>query len=204
MPAIQREFVWDNNQIEMLFDSLMRDYPIGTFLFWKVERENISDFQFYEFLNNYHEKTGRHNPKADLPSDEGVIALLDGQQRLTSLYVGLHGTYAKKIPYYRWDSPHAFPSKKLYLNLLSHSDDIEKEYQFKFLSEDEIESAENTHFWFEVGSILNFEDISKVMEHLMLNGLMDTSVYSKEQSSFALKTLNELYNVVHQKGIISY
>ena len=55
LPAIQREFVWDNNQIEMLFDSLMRDYPIGTFLFWKVERENISDFQFYEFLNNYPE-----------------------------------------------------------------------------------------------------------------------------------------------------
>ncbi len=37
LPAIQREFVWDTDQIETLFDSLMRDYPISTFLFWKVK-----------------------------------------------------------------------------------------------------------------------------------------------------------------------
>ena len=49
LPSIQREFVWDTGQIEMLFDSLMRDYPIGTFLFWKVDKAKIKDFQFYEF-----------------------------------------------------------------------------------------------------------------------------------------------------------
>ena len=36
LPAIQREFVWPTRRIEWLFDSLMRDYPIGSFLFWKV------------------------------------------------------------------------------------------------------------------------------------------------------------------------
>ena len=41
LPAIQREFVWRPNQIECLFDSLMRGYPIGSFLFWIVKRENI-------------------------------------------------------------------------------------------------------------------------------------------------------------------
>jgi hypothetical protein len=39
LPAIQREFVWKPAQIEKLFDSLMRGYPIGAFLFWKVESE---------------------------------------------------------------------------------------------------------------------------------------------------------------------
>ena len=89
LPSIQREFVWKPEQIEKLFDSLLRDYPISTFLFWKVEKNKIKDFQFYEFLKNYHEKTGRHNTKADLADDEDVIAILDGQQRMTSLYIAL-------------------------------------------------------------------------------------------------------------------
>jgi uncharacterized protein with ParB-like and HNH nuclease domain len=117
LPSIQREFVWDTEQIEKLFDSLMRDYPISTFLFWKVDKNKIKDFQFYEFLRNFHEKDNRHNKKADLTNDEDVIALLDGQQRMTSIYLSLTGTYAQKIPYYRWDSPHAFP-KKLFGNFV--------------------------------------------------------------------------------------
>ena len=47
LPSIQREFVWDTDQIETLFDSLMRDYPISTFLFWAVDKSKIKDFQFY-------------------------------------------------------------------------------------------------------------------------------------------------------------
>jgi uncharacterized protein with ParB-like and HNH nuclease domain len=221
LPSIQREFVWDTEQIERLFDSIMRDYPISTFLFWKVEKNKIKDFQFYEFLKNYHEKDAKHNKKADLNADEDVIAILDGQQRMTSMYVALTGTYAKKIPYYRWDSPNAFPKKKLYLNLLSKSDNIEVEYDFKFLTKDEAKNEEiileeledNTseenkiikkYFWFEAGKILDFTDISKVMEFLMLNGLMDTSKYTKEEATFALQTLNQFFNVIHQKGTISY
>ena len=36
LPAIQREFVWSADDIELLFDSLMCDFPINSFLFWKV------------------------------------------------------------------------------------------------------------------------------------------------------------------------
>ena len=36
LPAIQREFVWKTDQIRGLFDSLMRGYPIGAFLFWTL------------------------------------------------------------------------------------------------------------------------------------------------------------------------
>ncbi len=96
LPSIQREFVWETRQIETLFDSLMRDYPIGTFLFWKVEKSKIKDFEFYEFLNKFHEKNNRHNRKAVLSNDEDIIALLDGQQRMTSLYLALCGSYAEK------------------------------------------------------------------------------------------------------------
>ena len=37
LPAIQREYVWSPDQIIQLFDSLMRNYPIGSFLFWELQ-----------------------------------------------------------------------------------------------------------------------------------------------------------------------
>ncbi|MDF2544784.1 MAG: hypothetical protein K0S47_4502 [Herbinix sp.] len=46
------------------------------------------------------------------------MAVLDGQQRLTSLYIGLKGTYASKVTYKKWDNPLAYPKKKLFVNLL--------------------------------------------------------------------------------------
>ena len=78
LPAIQREFVWSTDQIERLFDSLMRDYPINSFLFWAVDKANISNYQFYEFIREYHERDSRHNPKADLNGETGITAILDG------------------------------------------------------------------------------------------------------------------------------
>ena len=50
LPAIQRELVWSQRQITRLFDSLMRGYPIGAFLFWRVESENLKQYQFYDFM----------------------------------------------------------------------------------------------------------------------------------------------------------
>lgn len=203
LPSIQREFVWDTDQIEMLFDSLMRDYPISTFLFWRVDKNKIKDFQFYEFLKYYREKDCRHNRKADLSNDEDIIALLDGQQRMTSMYVALTGAYSKKIPYYRWESPHAFPPKKLHLNLLKSSEELEVEYDFKFLTSDEAKSTDG-HYWFECAKILELDESKKLNKYLIQNKLMDTSVYKEEECDFASDTLFEFFNVVHQKGTISY
>jgi uncharacterized protein with ParB-like and HNH nuclease domain len=203
LPSIQREFVWEPEQIEKLFDSLMRNYPISTFLFWKVDKYRIKDFQFYEFLKNYHEKKAKHNTKVDLGNEEDVIAILDGQQRMTSLYIGLTGSHAKKLPYYSSSNENAFPKKKLYLNLLSKADDIELEYDFKFLSKKEVENTEN-EFWFECSQVLNFNDLSKVMQYLMSNGLTDTSKFTKEQSTFALNTISQFFNVINQEKPISF
>jgi len=87
LPAIQREFIWKDNQIERLFDSLMRGYPIGSFLFWKIKPDNLSDFQFYRFMNHYHERDYKHNERIALTGERERIAILDGQQRLTSLNI---------------------------------------------------------------------------------------------------------------------
>jgi hypothetical protein len=74
LPGIQREFVWQPDQICRLFDSLVRGYPIGSFLFWRVNEEHKADYQFYEFIRDYHEQGARHNPKASLLPAGGLTA----------------------------------------------------------------------------------------------------------------------------------
>lgn len=204
LPSIQREFVWESSQIEKLFDSLMRDYPISTFLFWHVDKTKINDFQFYEFLLNYHERDATHNPKASLASDEDIIAVLDGQQRLTSLFIALKGTYAEKLRYYSWDNTRAFPKKKLYLNLLKEADDIELRYDFRFLTDEEVNKANSDFFWFEVGKILDIKEYPDVMNFLVNHSLTDTSKYQDIQIRYAMTCMNDLYNAIHQKGIINF
>lgn len=203
LPAIQREFVWSAEQIEMLFDSLMRDYPISTFLFWKVKKEKVADFQFYEFVREYHQKKNPHNPKAVLSENQDRTAVLDGQQRLTSLYIALAGYLARKAPYYKWDSPNAFPKKKLYLNLLDPAEDIERDYEFKFLKPDNA-AADTNKFWFECSEIMSIDAPKKLGKYLVKHGLSDSSKYSAKQIEFASDTLYEFFDVVHKKMVISF
>lgn len=202
LPSIQREFVWSPEQIKMLFDSLMRNYPINSFLFWKVPKEKASDFKFYEFLRDYHQKDNRHNPKANISGSDDVMAVLDGQQRLTSLYIALKGTYAYKIRYKKWNNPLAYPKKKLYINLLDSPKVFSYEYEFAFLTDDEAKHEDENHHWFLVGKILDFKELSDVMDYLITSGLAANQ--DKKKASYANKTLSKLHSVVHVNRIISY
>lgn len=58
LPAIQRKYVWDDDQITRLMDSIMLGYPIGTFLFWKVRKSiiNKKEYSMYEFIKDFHER----------------------------------------------------------------------------------------------------------------------------------------------------
>lgn len=88
LPKIQRSFVWSEDQIERLFDSIMREYPISTFLVWKTK----SGILRRKFIDNY-ASNSRLN-QLYVPSDEKIkLLVLDGQQRLQSLFIGLCGSY---------------------------------------------------------------------------------------------------------------
>lgn len=202
LPAIQREFVWNIEQIEKLFDSLMRDYPIGSFLFWEVEKQSISKYQFYEFIRDYNEKEKKHNTKASLSGRNGLTAILDGQQRLTALYIGLKGSYAYKLPRKRWNNNSAFPKRKLYLNLLPDPDKEGIEFNFNFLTDEEAEKKDDDNFWFAVSEILNLEEEYQVTEFLIENIIH--SYKNKEQSHFANKTLSKLHSIIHKNQTINF
>jgi uncharacterized protein with ParB-like and HNH nuclease domain len=200
LPAIQREFVWSTDQIERLFDSVMRDYPISSFLFWEVEKSNVCNYQFYEFVQNFHERDNRHNPKANLNGETGITAILDGQQRLTSLYIGLKGTYAYKLLRKRWDNDSAFPKRRLCLNLLMPSVNGDLEYDFKFLTESEYTQRDLNQLWFIVGDILDLNEAADVNDYLIEK---DISSLGKEKFRFANKTLFKLYEVIHKSKSIN-
>ena len=207
LPAIQREFVWNTSQIELLFDSILRDYPISTFLFWQVKSQNVDKFKFYRFLPFYHQRDKRHNDLAELSGNKDRFAILDGQQRLTSLYLGLKGTYAYKLSYYEWKSDHAFPKRQLYLNLLEQADG-EKLYDFRFLTENDLkifkEKESDKFHWFKVGDILNYTDFSDIMNYMTEHGLMDSSKRSSDQIKFVSDTFTKLFQYFTQKELINF
>lgn len=195
LPAIQREFVWKPEQVIKLFDSLMRGYPIGSFLFWTVDKTKVKDFQFYEFIREYHERDNTHNPKANVMAGESVTAILDGQQRLTALYIALRGSYSYKMPRMFWKSDHAFPKRRLYLNLLSSGEDFDMKYNFAFLTEDDIKN-DDKNYWFLVEDALKFNDMKDIYDYLQEKGIV--------QHKQAADGLFALYDVLAQKKIINY
>jgi uncharacterized protein with ParB-like and HNH nuclease domain len=208
LPAIQRKFEWDCDRICVLFDSIMRGYPINTFMLWEVSSLEIKrNFKFYEFISNYCEWFAEDNP--DCPTSAGFPnfhAVIDGQQRLTSIYLGLNGSYAFKLPRRHWPQTRddeTFPPRKLYLNLTqglgAEANESLMLYDFKFLTRAEV--IDST--WFPVGEILNFADAESesdvldiVMEELDKIGLSG--------NNYARQTLTKLYFKLRREALIHY
>lgn len=198
LPAIQREFVWDDEQICRLFDSLMQGYPFGTFLFWKVEPERSGEFKFFGFVQNYHERDAPHCPElGSLPNRE-LTAVLDGQQRLTALNIGLRGSTARKEPYKRRNNPNAYPAKILHLDLFAeHGEDEEGEaYSFRFLEPSKAESAEGA-LWYPVPDILQMSNTAKLSQWLFAELNKRGLANDDDLFNRASDTLHRLYEVVN-------
>lgn len=205
LPAIQRKFVWKSEQIEKLFDSIMQGYPINTFMLWKITDSNIkNNHKFYDFLLHYkehfHENNEHHVTNA---RTEDFYAVIDGQQRLTSLYVGLQGTYAYKLPRVWYiECEENFPTRKLYIDLSGEYQDDNDErtmkYNFKFLSQSDLEKAvgKEDQEWFALHDLYKFSDEDEFLEY----------VYSYEwkNKTFAKKTLSSLYRKVFKEPLINY
>ncbi len=192
----------DEKKIEQLFDSILRGYPIGSFLFWKLQKEDIAksdgqdsdklNFQLYQFITNYDERKP-HNEKIyieQINRDELYI-VLDGQQRLTSLYIGLKGTRTLKRNKARYDNPNAYEEKRLYLNLKHqpNMDNPEDNYPFEFHAK--TPANDKKHFWFKVGDILELENVWNYADQ---NDIKDN----------ALNLLEKLKDAFHTKQLISF
>ncbi|WRD18057.1 DUF262 domain-containing protein [Helicobacter pylori] len=208
LPDIQREYVWlkkaDKKKIEQLFDSILRGYPIGSFLFWKLPKEDIAksdeqdsdklNFQLYQFITNYDERKP-HNEKIRIEQikRDDLYIVLDGQQRLTSLYIGLKGTRTLKKKKAKINNPNAYEEKRLYLNLKHqpNMDNPEDNYQFEFHAK--TPENDKKHWWFKVGDILELE-----------NGALNYANEHGLKEKNELDLLEKLKDAFHNKQLISF
>ena len=169
LPAIQRKFVWDAWQIERLFDSIMRDYPIGTFLFWMVEEAKHNDYSFYEFIREYHERDNWKNSLAAKPHlPDELVGVLDGQQRLNSMFVALQGTYAYKRPRVWANNPNAYPVRQFFLNVFKPEVENEDEdyiYEFSFLTSEDAKDVTLEACWCLVKDVLECKGVAEVNKY---------------------------------------
>lgn len=129
LPHIQRSFVWkyerNNNQIKRFFDSILRGYPIGTMLFW-ITKDDIQIRRFIEDYNDGMDVKDTYVKSSEYKDKEKTL-VLDGQQRLQTLYIALKGTYN---------------NKEFYFDILSGREAFiegkdELIYDFEFLSKEE-------------------------------------------------------------------
>ncbi len=210
LPAIQRPYVWQPEQIVALFDSLLKGYPISSFLFWEIEPERRSDWEIYKFVENFrHGET--HNELAE-PDGRDVVLVLDGQQRLTSLLIGLRGTYTVRPKYARRNNPDGWSRQRLYVDLLKDPtvespdaedrQDIGITYGLRFAEQEP--KSDGTHLWMKVGKILDCtsDNAFDRLQDEMLELLPDTATRAQERN--ARKVLERLYRTFWKDEVIAY
>ena len=185
LPAIQRPYDWGERYrkeefIYRLFDSIIREYPIGTLILWKT-REKIP---FRPFLNDY------HSEKLTKIMDKGVwgkkdkCLIYDGQQRLQSIFSCLKFTFHNKVLCY---------------NLLFNRNSDKKPKGFKFFKKhEESESGYirlNEVYSCKRKQLAEFED--KVINRLR-ESLGDLS---KKQELIAKDNLKQLWKLLVEQDI---
>lgn len=200
LPAIQREFVWGPGQILKLVDSLMRGYPIGSFLLWDVESAAAQSFQYYDFITHFHERDAPYATKAVVPAGNGITAVLDGQQRLTALNIAVYGSHAQKRLWGRQNNPNAYPKRRMYLNLLGAPDheELGLQYDLRFLTEKDARPAEGEpDRWYPVGDVLTLGDNGPaIMDEIGSRGITEIPP--------AYKRLHALYEAFRSKKPINW
>lgn len=107
IPQFQRDFVWTKEQSAKLMDSIIKGYPIGTFILWKTK----------ERLRSIRNIGGINLP--DTPEGDVIQYVLDGQQRMTSLYASLKGLDVKR------ENGKGEDFSEIYIDLLANEDEDE-------------------------------------------------------------------------------
>ena len=209
MPAFQRQFVWSMEQIEKLWDSILLDYPIATFLFWHVDDSNVTwDTYFCNFLS---EVTFDSRKQADSVNYElnsidvknTDTAVLDGQQRLTSLFLSLFGEGYIRPNYARKNTGSKIVTKlliELNKNKISVDEEEYNSKKFDIRFSEKVGRLSPTQF--EVKTILDekFQDETirdKAIEEAITNVPADSKDYARN-------ILQKLYKKIFVEKLVRY
>src|SRR6185503_7847723 len=92
VPDLQRPYVWTPSQVTLLIDSLLRGWPFGTLLLWRVHKEELAGIPsrpFWRVADRTGEFDDAQVSKSNPPAEFRMV--LDGQQRLQSLLLAFGG-----------------------------------------------------------------------------------------------------------------
>lgn len=203
LPDIQREYVWDTDEIERLFESIIDNYPIGTYIFWKTNKKTINAEKpnLYYFVREYKKDDTKNEKAPEVLTDEtDYFIVLDGQQRLTSMNIALNGSYTvfKGGRGHNRNNPNSWITKELYYNLnfynsLESEDEEHPPKRFVFLSKDEAKTGN----YYKVKNILAFNKPFDFFKDLNAKGIDD-------KCSGDLSVLFERINDSSGNGLIHY
>jgi uncharacterized protein with ParB-like and HNH nuclease domain len=198
LPHIQRPFVWkqdrNNNQVKKFFDSILRGYPFGTLLFW-ITRDEV---QVRKFIENY--KDNMDIKESYLKSSEfrhkEKTLVLDGQQRLQSLYLALKGTYNKRELYFD-----VLSGEELYI---VRGDEFK--YNFEYLTKDEIkEKSNDISYWVLLKDIiLSEEPAAKVKRDILKKMKKSGHKVTDNTEEIVDDNISKLKNYFNELELIYY
>lgn len=209
LPALQREFVWKKRDIEGLFDSLLQEYPINTFMSWEVNDILQQSMEFYCFLNPKY-KEGDTNSDYINNTQAHKSVIIDGQQRLTSLYIALYGSYTTTKRNFEMF---------LYLNMdgarngvvsvnddeesgLQNSGDQEFRYDFRFMTDAEANTrmGKGEH-WLKAKDAFmqNFNSLKWLFEHNLSDNEFATTTMQQLMKVFADTAVLNFYEIKRDK-----
>jgi len=209
MPAFQRQFVWSMEQIEKLWDSILLNYPIATFLFWHVDDNNVTwDTYFCNFLtsvtfDNRKQADSVNYELTDIDVNTTDTAILDGQQRLTSLYLSLFGDSYIREKYARRNTVGGTVTKLL-IELNKNKLDVdEEEYNSK---------KYDIKFSVKVGRLspTQFELRNILQEKFQNNSIRDKAIEDAianvppDSKDYARNLLKTLYHKIFTEKLIRF
>lgn len=208
MPAFQRQYVWNMEKIEKLWDSILQGYPISTFLFWRIDENNVSnDTYFCDFMKEIRFDSSKKAKDVNynlrtIDFSVSDTAVLDGQQRLTSLFISLLGETGL-LQKYQHKSNHSIVLSKLLIELNKNKIDVQDEYNIKKYDirfTEKIGKIEPSQF--EIKNILKneFKDAS-TRENAIAERIKCVPQDSKE---YAKAVLNLLCEKVFDEKLIRY
>jgi uncharacterized protein with ParB-like and HNH nuclease domain len=195
LPHIQRPFVWKYEQMKSFFDSILREYPISTLLFWRTNEE----VQIRRFIDNYIE--GMNVKETYLKSSEYKTKekwlVLDGQQRLQALYMALKGTYTKK---------------ELYFDLLSGRKTVidgknELKYVVEYMTKDEADQKnleDKKSYWILLKDIVLSDDSSTEIKRKILKQMSRTEEEKKQVEEIVEDNVAKIKNLFTELELVFY
>lgn len=208
LPDIQRPYVWGEDDIYLLYDSICRDYPINTVLFWFLEKNTLETERYIKRVKFITQRDEENTPETGPLLRDNYFLAIDGQQRITTFFLTLKGNY--KIKQKRKSI-----SADLYFNFLSGSEENEKEmlYEFQFFpqtySDVWIETIEDkkklipnyTKNWIRVKYITGLDKLHEVQSKIKLKISNEISYDIKDTDS---GQIFKLWSKLNYDKLITY